>query len=135
VVFHHPTPPQCGSASADDGAAQIRTRLADLVQSSRHLDETVLDEVFGLGVAAHEGLGEANHPGVLGRVQALEHSVSFCDRGGRRSHIPHHHSTASEEREVLQWSEYFLDERSESEPGPSIAIGACPNRCLTPIAT
>ena len=90
VQGDHPAPSKCRSASADDGTAQVGAGLADLVQSPRDLDETVLDEIFGFGVAAHEGVRETHHAGVFGRKETLEYSSVFCNRFGRGAHFPHH---------------------------------------------
>ena len=56
-----------------DGGAQVGAGLADLVQPSSNLDETLLDDILGFGIAAHEGVGEANHADVLAPVEPVEY--------------------------------------------------------------
>ena len=62
---HHPATGQCRSAAADHRAAQVGAWPSNLVHSSKDVHEAVLDELLGLGGAADQGVGEANHPGVL----------------------------------------------------------------------
>ena len=116
VQCHHPAPPQCRSASADDGAAQVGAGLADLVQPSRDLDETVLDEILGFGVATDEGVRETNHAGVLRPVEAFEHPGVIGDRLGRGSHFPHHPLRRPTRRKCCSPPQGFLADRHPTTP-------------------
>jgi hypothetical protein len=88
VQCHDPAPTKRRLTSTHDCASQAR--LADLVESSRDLDETVLHEIFSLCVVPHQGVGETNHADVLHLIQVFECRCMFGDRCGRSSHLLHH---------------------------------------------
>ena len=70
-----------------------RRRLSNLVPPSIHLDQAVLHDLLGLGVARQQCVCEAHHPGVLDPVQRIDLRNTIIRRRIRsapQAHCRHH---------------------------------------------
>ena len=72
MSLHDPSPSEQRPASTHDGRSEIRARSSKLVEAAMHFGETVLDELFCLGIVADERVRETHHADVLGLEQALD---------------------------------------------------------------